>query len=233
MVDLVWGEDGIQKTSQVDVVVVVDVLSFSTAVVVAVGRGTTVVPSRVSQNSPPRGAPGSLSPHALRHLSLPDELVLWSDNGAAVAKGAGAHGGIVLAGALINAAAVGQVLRSCDRATRVVMAAAGERCSDGSLRYALEDLLGCGAILSHLDRDQMLPAARSARDAYESLAGQLDRSLAESASGIELRERGFSQDVAIASDIDAIGIVPMLRNGAFHLHPTAALKDIQHGAGKQ
>jgi len=201
--------------------------------------------------------PWSLSPAALRRAPFVPRLVLPSPNGSAIcaAAGAGPGGGVaagiglgaaaargggadaaedtgagaatVIAGCLRNAAAVGRFLRGAPGAVTVI--AAGERWPDGSLRPALEDLLGAGAILAAL-RDLgdlqapatpgdpgpcvLSPEAEAARACFEATAN-VAAAVSGCASGRELIEGGFGDDVAIAVEIDACRLVPVLADGAF------------------
>ena len=133
----------------------------------------------------------------------------------------------VIAGCLRNAAAVGRFLRGSPGPVTVI--AAGERWPDGSLRPALEDLLGAGAILAalrNLDgspapdalRDSgpgtYSPEAEAARACFEATA-DVAAAVSGCASGRELIEGGFGDDVAIAVEIDACLMVPVLADGAF------------------
>src|SRR5215210_7299132 len=146
-----WGPAGAaQAGSPVGALVVVDTLSFTTAVTVAVERGIAVQPApddasadrlarasgaalAVGRGDVTRERPWSLSPAALRSAPAPDRLVLPSPNGSAIA--ASAEAAVVVAACLRNARAVGEWLRG-DAPVTVV--AAGERWPDGSLRPALE-----------------------------------------------------------------------------------------------
>jgi 2-phosphosulfolactate phosphatase len=201
--------------------------------------------------------PWSLSPAALRRAPFVPRLVLPSPNGSAIcaaaAGGAGSAGGVdtaegmgagtaegvdagtaegageatVIAGCLRNAAAVGRFLRGS--AGPVTVIAAGERWPDGSLRPALEDLLGAGAILAVLrdlggpqDLDALRdpgsgtfsPEAEAARACFEATA-DVAAAVRGCSSGRELIEGGFGDDVAIAVEIDACLMVPVLADGAF------------------
>src|SRR5215471_201688 len=94
-VDLEWGVAGARyAASPRGAVVVVDVLSFSTAVTLLAGYGTAVYPAPVpdvdAEEAVPREEataerPWSLSPAHLLAAAKPDRLVLPSPNGAAVA----------------------------------------------------------------------------------------------------------------------------------------------------
>ena len=247
--------------------VVVDVLSFSTAVTVAAEGGTRVFPyswpdectaesaaefaqSHQAQLAVGRRAvsadrPWSLSPTALRRAPFVPRLVLPSPNGSAICaaaaggagaaaaagagaadgagtgagvgagSGAGAGAATVIAGCLRNAAAVGRFLRGSPGPVTVI--AAGERWPDGSLRPALEDLLGAGAILSALGgpgSGVFSPEAEAARACFAATA-DVTAAVSGCASGRELIEGGFGDDVAIATEIDACLVVPVVADGAF------------------
>lgn len=212
-----WDLPGVTLAGQV---VVVDVLSFSTAVDVAVGRGAIVTPHGPDDGDPAararelgaivagkRGAGLSLSPASLERIPAETRLLLPSPNGSRLCAAA-AQRGRVIAGCLRNASVVA---RACGEA-EVVVVAAGERWPDGSLRPALEDLIGAGAILSGFAPERLSPEARSAVAAYRGTA--LD-DLRACASALELFERGFAEDVEIAFRLDASDAVPELRGGAF------------------
>lgn len=91
---------------------------------------------------------------------------------------------------------------------------AGERWSDGSLRPAIEDWLGAGAILDALG----LPCsaeAEVARTVFRSAGADLAALIRASVSGRELADAGFAEDVALAVEQNVGTSVPML-NGEFY-----------------
>lgn len=230
---LEWGLAGVRILGPVvDLIVVVDVLSFSTAVSIAVEQGARVVPyptdppsaegtaatharsigaTLASQNRNARGP--TLSPASLSGLGSGELLVLPSPNGSTCAVEAAATGAMVVAGCLRNASAVGRLVEG--HGGNVAIVAAGERWPDGSLRPCLEDLLGAGAILAALEPQALSPEARAAVGAFRSARSRLGRALAESGSGRELLERGFRADLALAAELDATDRVPVLVDGAF------------------
>jgi 2-phosphosulfolactate phosphatase len=229
MTRLEWGLTGVRRLAPVvDLVVVVDVLSFSTAVTIAVERGARVVPypfrdgtaAAYSKSigailaSPNRGARGpTLSPTSLRVLRPGDTLVLPSPNGAACAVAAAEAGTMVVAGCLRNASAVGRLLAAHGGARAVI--AAGETWPDDGLRPAVEDLVGAGAILTLADPTGLSPEARGAVGAYHTARARLAAILRDCASGRELAAAGFEHDVELASELDATDLVPVLVDGAF------------------
>jgi 2-phosphosulfolactate phosphatase len=91
---------------------------------------------------------------------------------------------------------------------------AGERWADGTLRPALEDLLGAGAILRSLPGTKS-PEANLAIAAFERMSESLAQAIRRSASGRELVERGFGTDVDWAVGLDVSDSVPFLKHGAF------------------
>src|SRR4029077_5665586 len=90
----------------------------------------------------------------------------------------------------------------------VLVVPAGERWPDGSLRPSLEDGLGAGAVIAALGS---VPASLSPEADWLGAAylGTADVAAAvrESASGRELIQGGFADDVAIAVDLDASTVV--------------------------
>ncbi|HEU5423541.1 MAG TPA: 2-phosphosulfolactate phosphatase [Nitrolancea sp.] len=230
-----WGPEGVRALAPgSDVVVIVDVLTFSTAVDVAVGQGATVFPYRwrdasaerfareqraalaVSRGATSQEHPFSLSPASLRGLATGARLVLPSPNGATLSLLAAEAGAAVLAGSLRNAAATARVAAALGR--RVTVIAAGERWPESdTLRPSIEDLIGAGAILSVLDAPEasLSPEAEIALAAFAVVAPRLREHLDACASGRELRALGFAGDVAVAAELNASDSVPILRNGAY------------------
>lgn len=214
------------------VCVVVDVLRFTTAVEAAVGRGVLVYPYRwrdagaatfaVSVGArladARNGAGPSLSPASMLELETGSALVLPSPNGSTCALLAAKAGAKVAAGCLRNASAVGAWAAAAGASITVI--ACGEKWPDGSLRPALEDLLGAGAILAAISSaaspDALVsPEARAAIAAFRDAAGRLPDVLSHCASGRELEEKGRRGDVVHASALNVSTTVPVLRQGAF------------------
>lgn len=225
-VQLVWGASAVRALAPQDAVVIIDVLSFSTAVNIAVSRGSLVFPGDPAGGpgraravdavwTGPRGTPGSLSPHALLTQPIPPRMMLSSMNGAVAARAATERAAVVLAGCLRNAQAVAAYLRHYHAAEAIAVVAAGERWPDGELRPALEDLLAAGAICSGLPELWLTPAARAASAAYQALRPDLAAVVRASHSAQELMQRGFSQDVDAALAHNVSDLVPILEDGAF------------------
>lgn len=219
---LEWGADGLRRlAAAAPVVVVVDVLRFTTCVEVVLNRGATVRPARWTDASGGDGSSAGLSPVALAATEPGAEVTLPSPNGAALAVEAATPGATVLAGCLRNATAVGRaavgLAAAAADAGALVVVAAGERWGgpSGPLRVAVEDLVGAGAVLAAGGRDGCSPEALAAVAAFEAAAGDLDRWLASCGSGRELVARGFAADVAMAAELDAGTVVPVLRDGLF------------------
>lgn len=231
-----WGPTG-AEASPADAVVVVDVLSFSTTASVAVGRGVEVHPFRWRDERAAAYArsvdavlavgrraagPGEVSLSPASVLAAPDvrRLVLPSPNGATICARLAETGAEVWVGCLRNAAAVaGAVAPRLAAGGTVTVVAAGERWPDGSLRPAVEDLWGAGAVLSALVAagvaDQGLsPEAEAAASGFDAVAGRLPERLHACASGRELAGIGFAADVDLAAESDAEAVAPVLRDGA-------------------
>jgi 2-phosphosulfolactate phosphatase len=232
-----WGLAGAQAAGQPGcALVIVDVLSFSTAVTIAVSRGTAIYPYpwpsadieafaaarnaflAVPRHQASSSQPWSLSPASLLRAPVPRRLVLPSPNGSAIA--AAATRSSVLAGCLRNATAVAHWLGQHGYGTPhqpAVIIAAGERWPAGELRPALEDLLGAGAIIAALAPDRTRsPEAAAAEALWHSCRHRAGEFLRDCQSGRELIAAGYAADVALASELDSQVTVPLLTGRAFH-----------------
>ncbi len=199
-----WGVDGLSRLAPADVVVVVDVLRFSSTVADAVAAGTTV--------------------------ALAD-AVEWSRNGAAAAVAAG--GTPVLLGGLRNASAVARAVAALQERrqarTSVAVIAVGEVDAEGVLRFAVEDQLGAGAIiaaLTDLGIDHTAPDAAVAAEGFRALRRALRHMISASGSAREILDGVAATDrmiasgleptsVAEAAELDALTVVPVLQDGVF------------------
>jgi len=221
-----WGPIALESLAPADVVIVVDVLSFSTCVDVAVGRGAAILPYRwkdasaesfaASQRAELARARGrgrySLSPASFQAVPPGTRCVLPSPNGATLSLAAAAQGATVLTACFRNARAVAKAARAIGSTFNVCPA--GERWSDGSLRFAIEDWLAAGAVL-HALPGRRSPEAEAAIAAFERREGAIRETLAASSSGRELIEIGFDIDVEYAACVDVSGSVPKLAGSAF------------------
>jgi 2-phosphosulfolactate phosphatase len=158
-----WGEHGVAVLAPTsDAVIIVDVLSFSTSVDIAVRNGALVFPYRwrddraaafaVSVNaelaeSRRTSRRYSLLPASLLHIEPGTRIVLPSPNGATLTLAA--QPTPVFAGCLRNAEAVALAARKVG--PKLAIIAAGERWRDDhSLRPSFEDFIGAGAIIGCL-----------------------------------------------------------------------------------
>lgn len=231
-----WGATGAAALgAQRGALAIVDVLSFTTAVSVAVQRGIAVYPAAwrdvraaelaaemdavlaVGRREMTTAHPWSLSPAALLSAPVPPRLVLPSPNGSTIA--AAAAGGTVVAACLRNVRAVARWLhqRSITADQPVTVIASGERWPDGSLRPALEDLIGAGAVidaLMALGVPGASPEAEAARAVFMATVSIPD-AVRGCTSGVELITNGFGADVEVAVQGEASELVPVLRDGAF------------------
>ncbi len=87
-----------------------------------------------------------------------------------------------------------------------------DRWPDRSLRPALKDWVGAGAVIAALGK-QNSPEAQAAANAFRAVEGDLSRVLQECSSGRELHERGFEADVELAAQHDVSQAVPHLQAG--------------------
>jgi 2-phosphosulfolactate phosphatase len=227
-----WGLEGVTTLARAsDLVIVVDVFSFSSAVDVATSRGAIIIPAernddRARDLAASSGAvlaverrhlsprtPYSLSPASFSSIEAGVRVVLPSPNGATIALRAKTLGTSVVAGCLRNAGSVAAAAETFGR--RVTVIAAGERWPNGALRPALEDLVGAGAIIARL-RGSLSPEAAAAVGAFRTFdTFDLAEQLAGCSSARELIDAGHPEDVHLAAMLNVSETVPVLRGGAF------------------
>lgn len=221
-----WGPPAVAALAPADVILVVDVFSFTTCVDVAVSRGAAILPYRWNDESAAEFARSqgaelagrrkqarySLAPSS--YLDAPAHLrcVLPSPNGAQITLAAASAAPVLLAGSLRNARAVAEAAQRLGTSFNVI--AAGERWLDGSLRPALEDWLGAGAILKWLPGSRS-PEADAAVALFERYRERLVDTLDRCGSGRELDARGHAQDKFLAGELDASASVPRFDGVAF------------------
>ncbi len=220
-VDVAWGEEGLEALAEsADVLVVVDVLSFTTCVSIAVARGATIRPARIAEEAGRgvvagrrrSGAAYTLSPASFLSVPRGEHVTLPSVNGATLSR-VEVHQP-VLAGALRNRRAV--AAGAIGLGPRIGIVAAGERWPSGGLRPALEDWLGAGAIAVALRPNcELSGMARAAAAAFQEAELGIGERLRMCPSGLELVEWGFPGDVELASSVDADACVPRLLDGAY------------------
>ena len=232
--DYEWGVRGIEVLGgHAAVLVIVDVLTFSTAVDVALSRGGTVYPfpfdemqaAQIAANrvgtvlaqkrGQARGA-FSLSPASLLALPRGTKLMLPSPNGSRLSVIADRLPNRipVLTGCLRNAATVAKVARLMAGDRPIAVVPAGEQWPDGSLRLAIEDCLRRAPFSIRLNGPYS-PEAQVARDAYRAAGHELARLVRLSVSGRELVDRGFAGDIDLAVEEDVSACAPVLLDGAY------------------
>lgn len=224
-----WGGEGLSALLPGSrAVVIVDVLSFSTSVDIAVGNGAIVYPYRNRDHTAADYARSrnallanatrefedggySLSPSSLVDIPAGTALVLPSLNGSTLSLSTGDVP--TFAGSLRNASALASVLQHYE--TGISIIPAGERWKEQQiLRPAFEDLLGAGAII-HALKGTRSPEAETAAAVFGACRDNLASLLHASGSGKELIGREYEEDVRLAAVLDASNSVPVLKGEAY------------------
>jgi 2-phosphosulfolactate phosphatase len=217
-----WGIQGInQLLPDSEVLIIVDVLSFSTCVDIAISNGAIVYPYQWRDEravdyakslgailaNPHRHAQNqlTLSPTSLQNIRAETRLVLPSPNGSTLSTATGDTP--TFAGCLRNAESVANAAKQIGQ--RISVIPAGERWSDGRLRPSLEDWLGAGAIIHFLNGHNS-PEAHAAASLFQHYRADLPAVLRECSSGRELCGEGFEQDVELAAPLNVSQTAPYL-----------------------
>jgi 2-phosphosulfolactate phosphatase len=219
-VRLEWGADGVEALApHCTVLIIVDVLTFSTSVDIVVGQGGKVRPIASDGNR------RALRPSALVDILAGSTLELVTANGATLTTRAAGRAQ-VLAGCLRNAKAVAEKAVTVADRGPIGVIAAGEQWGvtmfqsgvPGRLRPAIEDQLGAGAIVSALLAEGYNPAspeAALAATTYRAAEPYLADLLAGCGSGLELAAKDLAADVELAGQVGTSTVAPHLVDGVF------------------
>lgn len=219
-----WGYEGVEQVGAAsDMIVIIDVLSFSTCVDIVTGRGGIVYPYQVKDESTvafakqkaallagKRGEPISLSPACLKTVPMGSRIVLPSPNGSTCTVLAKKTGAKVIAACLRNAPSVARYIQQQNGTVTVI--ACGERWGNGALRPAIEDMIAAGALLHELKGYRLSPEAEIAVAAFRAAQDHHLAYLQNCASGQELISMGYPEDVELAAQWNQSGAVPVLND---------------------
>ena len=206
-----WGLAGIEALAPVsDVIVIVDVLSSSTSVDVAVGNGASSTPigarrmnsPRLRLRSTPRRSTRDGNRPMATRWPLPHSQPSPAARGPCCLRPTAQPSRWPQVTCRRWRAVCAMPRPSRQRAAqlgrRISVIAAGERWPGPLPRPAREDLLGAGAIIERLAGNRS-PEADMAAAAFRHAEPSLDETLLRCGSGKELVGRGFAEDVHIAS----------------------------------
>ncbi|BAY22014.1 putative lipoprotein [Calothrix sp. NIES-2100] len=221
-----WGAQGVAQLAPIsDVIIIVDVLSFSTSTEIATNNGAIIYPYQWRDDSAIDYAKSvqaelskgrmskagySLSPASLTKIPAGTKLVIPSPNGSTLTLLTGKTP--TIAGCLRNPEAVAKFAQKYG--SRIAVIPAGEKWEDGTLRPAFEDLIGAGAILSFLD-GSLSPEAETAVATFYALKNDLLAYLKKCRSGKELIAKGYELDVELAADFNVSDCVPFFKENAY------------------
>jgi 2-phosphosulfolactate phosphatase len=234
-ITLHWGPSGIEALDgDVAVVVLVDILRFTSTLDVAIGLGARVRPLQwpvppdamsalrmgveMADGSGPRQL--TLSPDSMSALRPGDQIVLPSANGSHCSALAAQGGRAVIGASLRNVDAVSVWINANAPGQPVAVVACGERWPDHSLRTCVEDHVGAGAVVSRLvqlnPQRTPSPTAQIAAALSAAVSDDLLGTLIQSMTGRELAGKGRADDISWAAVINASTCVPVLEaDGAY------------------
>jgi len=229
-VRLEWGLSAVEYLAcEADCVVVVDVMSFSTCVSLAADNGARIYPwpwkdasaveygNKIGVNTASfdrkfTGEGYSLSPTSICNISAGESLVLPSPNGSTISFRARELGIAVFSGCFRN---MNATAKACQEFKRILVVPCGERWPDGSLRPAVEDHVAAGGIIAALGRESLSPEAHTAVAAWKHHQKHSLSLLQQCSSAIELRQRGFEEDIALCLDADVSEMACLLHGDFF------------------
>ncbi|WML56164.1 2-phosphosulfolactate phosphatase [Neobacillus sp. PS2-9] len=233
-----WGRRGAREAAERgDIIIIVDVLSFSSTVITALRYGAIIYPyprtldgKKFAEKiggefilgraeAAQIGAP-TLSPVSFGQNHNNKKYVLTSLNGA-YCTWIASQVPALLIGSLLNAksvAAAANQLRKQTKANITVIPCGeqweGSREYEDTLRPAIEDYLGAGAILSYIEGKKS-PEAEFCMTSFLHSKDKLNNFIWDCGSGRELRKRGYEADVNHCSRLNVYPTVPLLNKDHF------------------
>lgn len=222
-----WGARGVEELAPVsDVVIIVDVFSFSTSVEIATNIGAIVYPFDPNNGNAVeyskmvdgicaekiRNDSGgfSLSPSSMINIPEKTRIVLPSRNGSALSLITGNT--FTICGCLRNSKSVAEYAMTVGKKISVI--AAAERWKDETLRPAFEDLIGAGSIINYL-KGELSPESKTALSIFLTSMNNMKEDLRKCISGKELIAGDLENDIELASDFNKSSCVPGLVNKAY------------------
>ncbi|MFC7370958.1 2-phosphosulfolactate phosphatase [Fictibacillus iocasae] len=235
-----WGQRGAREAAQRgDIIVIVDVLSYSSTVAAALHHGAQVYPFPPPNNEKAKEYAASLgaemvlgraeaertggytlSPVSFKRDDRDRKFVLCSLNGAACTEAAKAVPALLI-GSLVNADVAAKAAHDQQKKTGrdITIVPCGEQWEDphhdeNGMRPGIEDYLGAGAILASLE-GTFSPEAEVCAASFAACQHNLEQLITQSGSGRELVERGYGADVEFCRCLNTLEQVPVLYNGCF------------------
>lgn len=222
-----WGVRGVEELAPVsDVVIIVDIFSFSTSVDIATDNGAIVYPFNPNTGNAleysklvdgicaekirNKSISFSLSPSSMINIPEKTRIVLPSRNGSALSVLTGST--FTICGCLRNSKSVAEYAMTIGKKISII--AAGERWKDKTLRPAFEDLLGAGSIINYL-KGEVSPESKIGLSVFLTLQNNLKEELKKCISGKELIAGDLENDIELASEFNSSNCVPCLVNKAY------------------
>lgn len=228
-----WGRRGAREAAdRGDIVIIVDVLSFSSTVVSALNKGAIIYPYPPNldgkQYAESIGAEfilgraeaarldkPTLSPVSFNQEHNRKKYVITSLNGS-FCTWIASKVPALLVGSLLNARSVADAANLIQKQTKanITVIPCGEQWEDyklheDTLRPAMEDYLGAGAVLSYLAGNKS-PEAELCATSFLQAKQNINEFIWDCGSGRELREKGFDSDVTHCSRLNVYQTVPVL-----------------------
>ncbi|MEH7303127.1 2-phosphosulfolactate phosphatase [Neobacillus drentensis] len=233
-----WGRRGAREAAdRGDIIIIVDVLSFSSTVITALRYGAIIYPyprtldgKKFAEKiggefilgraeAAQIGAP-TLSPVSFCQDHNNKKYVLTSLNGA-YCTWISSQVPALLIGSLLNAESVAVAANQIQKHTKANITVIpcgeqweGSREYEDTLRPAIEDYLGAGAILSYLEGKKS-PEAEFCMTSFLHSKEKLNNFIWDCGSGRELRGRGYETDVKHCSRLNIYPTVPLLNKDHF------------------
>ncbi|MFN8670583.1 MAG: 2-phosphosulfolactate phosphatase [Candidatus Sericytochromatia bacterium] len=220
-----WGLEGLEALLDLsDVIIIVDILSFSTCVDIITSNKSYVFPYIYKDESALNFAKEnnlilaekrnknkiSLSPHSLINIPKNSKILLPSPNGSTLSfyTNKAKKNLSVICSCLRNFRACAELAQEIGK--NITIIPAGEKWNNNNTRFSIEDFLGAGAVISEIKNSLLSPESLLALNSFNSVKNNIYQIIKESASGKELIEKGFEEDVKIACELNTSNNTPVL-----------------------